>query len=466
MRVLVLGQSYAPVFEGGTERVARARVRALVEAGHHVRVIAAAPPAHGVFEGAPEPPGSERGERGQASAEQRVDGVPVVFIAEDFPPGDRAQLVAQRLWIDRPTRRAAVLAQVAAWTQAEGAFDLVLVEHLASLSLGLVAALRQRGARVVLALHDLFVTCPRFFRDPPSALDLACPGPGDALTACAHCIAPEAPEASHAELLAAMGERQRRFALELDGADLVIAPSQSHAARIEALLGRAPGSVAVVPNGLVGAIPEVVPAPRAAGPLRILHFGHRVRTKGVVELVRAAGLAARQLVEEGAPAPVLTLALFGAPLEADLDAELERLAAGFPGLALELNGAYAIEALAQAAARADVAAFPSKALESYGLVVDEALALGLPVLVADTGDGRTPGALAERVAEAGAVLPRPTGAAAIEAWAAALADLARERVAGQSARLDAWRAAIPPRMPGPADAVAHLLRLLDSPPAP
>lgn len=425
MRVLVLCQSFAPVFEGGTERVARAQALALRELGHDVYVIAAAPASQ--------------------VGHVVVDGLPVDFVEEDFPPGDLQDAIAQRLWIERPTRRAAVLAIVDACSQADGRFDLVLIEHLASLSLGLVPALQARGARVIVALHDLFVTCARFFRDPPAGI--TCPAPGEALHACATCVSPEAPGAPADLLLAAVTERAHRFRSELSAADLLIAPSESHARRLSALLDLAP--IHVVPNGL---LTDLTP-PRDVkhAPLTVLHFGHRVRTKGVVELVRAAESAAQRGAE-------LSLILMGTALEAGLDDELLSHAVSFD---LELIGAYEPADLERAAARCQLAAFPSKALESYGLVVDEALALGLPALVSDTGDGVTPGALAERLHGAGQALPRPIDAAGQAAWSDALLHLAREiQEPGQGTRLTLWTQAIPSKMPGPREAVLQMLSLL------
>ena len=461
MRLLVLTQSFAPVFEGGTERVARAQARALAAAGHAVRVVGAvAPERAGTFE---------------------VDGLPVHLIAEEPPAGALDALVAQRLWLERPARRDAVLALAAE----HGPFDAVHVQHFASLSLGLVPHFAGVGARVVVSLHDLFATCARFFRDPPDPA-VTCPVPGAELDPCARCIAPEAGPLAPDALLAAVEERARRMRAELDAAHALVAPSAVHARRLEALLGYPEGRVHVVPNGLVGELPAR-PAPSPArAPLRVLHFGHRARTKGALELCRAADAAARRT---GAR---IELVLMGAELEAGFDAEL-RAACG--AAQLELRGAYTPDELAAEAARAHVAAFPSKALESYGLVVDEALALGLPVLV--SGDrvpgeaaagnsdgcgnaglrGALQGALVERLecstlsalpaseGHPGRALPRPLDDAALAAWADALAALARELEPGPDGRakapsLRAWRAAIPPRMPGPADAAAALLPLL------
>ena len=444
MRLLVLTQSFAPVFEGGTERVARAQAGALADAGHDVCVVGAAAP--------------------EQAGRFTVDGIPVHLIAEEPPAGELDALVAQRLWLDRPARQGAVLAVAAD----QGPFDAVHVQHFASLSLGLVAHFANAGARVVVSLHDLFATCARFFRDPPDPA-VTCPAPGASLAACARCIGPEAGPLAPDALEGAVVERARRFRAELDAAHALVAPSQVHARRLEALLGYREGHIQVIPNGLVGDLPaRPKPAP-VVGPLRVLHFGHRARTKGALELCRAAEAAAERT---GAR---IELVLMGAELEAGFDDELRAVCGA---VQLELRGAYTADELAAQAARAHIAAFPSKALESYGLVVDEALALGLPALV--SGDavggpgGELHGALVERLGgrgatehrgRAGRALPRPTSDAAVATWTDALAELARELEPGagsppKAASLRAWRAAIPPRMPGPADAAAALLPLL------
>ncbi|MFG0316260.1 MAG: glycosyltransferase, partial [Planctomycetota bacterium JB042] len=83
--------------------------------------------------------------------------------------------------------------------------------------------------------------------------------------------------------------------------------------------------------------------------------------------------------------------------------------------------------LERLAAEADVAVFPGIAPETYALVVDEALALGLPVIVSDRGAG------AERAGEAALVVP----AGDVDALRDALAGLLDD-----PGRLDTLRARI------------------------
>ncbi|MCH2107282.1 MAG: glycosyltransferase, partial [Planctomycetes bacterium] len=160
-------------------------------------------------------------------------------------------------------------------------------------------------------------------------------------------------------------------------------------------------------------------APEREGPLTVLHFGNRARIKGALDLVRAAAKL---------PKGSVRLILLGEELEKGLDDELVRAA---DGQELRIHGRYTPEELSRFAREADLAAFPSRASESYGLVVDEALALGLPTLVSDAG------ALPERLASAGhggrypgRVLPQGD----LDAWAECLRSLVTERGLLQDAR--------------------------------
>jgi glycosyltransferase involved in cell wall biosynthesis len=115
-----------------------------------------------------------------------------------------------------------------------------------------------------------------------------------------------------------------------------------------------------------------------------------------------------------------------------------------------LEGAYDVAALSSilsARGGAHVAAFPSRAPESYGLVVDEALALGVPCLVSDRG------ALPERVGAAGRVLPPADPAA----WTRALSELL-----DAPETLERWRAALPPGASAGAPTAAQAAEALEA----
>ncbi len=389
MELLYVCGHFAPDFEGGTERVARAHAEALAARGHRVRVVA----------------GTDAAWDGRERIEARVGPLEVVFLPRR--PEEHFDLT-----LDRP--RIGALLQA----EAEGA-DLVHLHHAATLVGDPVRRLA-RGAPVVWTWHDHFATCPRFFRWRPDGG--SCPEPEDlargAVGECVACVAPDAPGIGPEVLAAGLGARLEAARRELAAAARVLVPSEAHRRMVAAFAGAA-AAPEVLPHGLLFE-PPAGPArpPRSPGePLRVLHAGHRTRAKGTHVLVEA--LAA-------APPGSVELILAGREVEPGYDDTL-RAAAG--GLALRWFGPFSQGDWPALAEGADLAAFPSLAAESYGLVVDEALALGLPVLVSDRG------ALPERIGGRGRVLP----AGDPRAWRAALLELAADRAS--LARLAAGRAA-------------------------
>jgi len=272
------------------------------------------------------------------------------------------------------------------------------------------------------------------------------------------CIMPDAGGLSAAELGEGLAGRMRDFAAELGAAALVVSPSASHLERVVAHAPLPLERTAVVPHGLSralgaaeGASRGVALEARAGEGLRIGSFGHRARAKGTLDLVEAVA---------GLPAELrrrVTLVLFGEEVEPGLDAAMQALVARAAdeggAFELRLETSYAIEELpgrVRDLGGLHFAAQPSRAWESYGLVVDEALAMGLPVWVADRGAPR------ERIGEAGRVLPAATPAA----WTAALAEVLYDHT-----RLERQRRAVPTDLPTAGDAMralaAHFEALLE-----
>jgi glycosyltransferase involved in cell wall biosynthesis len=400
VRIALVTQHYAPHFEGGTEAVARAQARGLAELGHDVRIVS----------------GTERRSHDGAPSQAVVDGLPVTFLHRraDEP----YDLILER---PRLLRRVVALCADA---------DVVHLHHWTTLDNALVRTLSERRP-VVVSLHDHFTSCPRFFRVPAGGVE-RCPGPGD-VEPCVPCCAADAPLPED-ELRAGLLGRARAFRAELEAASALIAPSHAHARALGAALGLASERFSVLPHGLGAPLARAAP-PAGERPLRILHLGHRSRVKGTLDLVRAlAGLPPARRADA-------RLLCLGAELEAGFDRELQAAA---NGVQVELGGPYDVAALSTLIGDrggAHLAAFPSRAPESYGLVVDEALALGLPCLVADSG------ALPERLGGAGRVLPPADPAA----WTAALLE-----VLERPELLRAWRAGLPPAPPTSGDAARAL----------
>jgi len=318
--------------------------------------------------------------------------------------------------------------------------DLAHLHHWSTLSSGVARALA-RELPVAITLHDSFATCPRFFRVPVAPVE-RCPDPGD-VEPCVLCVEPQAGGLPRTTLRAMLTARASSFRAELEAAARVVAPSRAHAARLARLTGLAPARVAVVRHGLSRPL-SPAPAPPAwdgTGTLRVLHLGHRATVKGTADLVAALAALVPQRRAR------VELHLLGAEVEEGLDA---RLRAAADGLALRFHGDYRLETLGQRLAElggAHLAALPSRVEESYGLVVDEALALGLPVWVSDRGAPK------ERVGAAGRVLP----AADAAAWTRAFDGLFDD-----PGRLAAERAAVPAHGRTAADAARELEALYRS----
>ena len=403
MRIVFLTQHFAPHFEGGTEAVARAQARELAARGHQVRIVS----------------GTDRPHAGEDVCVETVDGLEVRFLP-------RTSDEIYDLALERPRIRDLVSREVA------GA-ELVHVHHWSTLH-GALARDLARRVPVVVSLHDLFITCPRFFRAPVEPVR-ACPEGEDAQL-CARCISSDAPGHPLDRLAQGVAARTQAFREELEAARARVVPSAAHRDRLAGLMGLAGKDFTVIAHGLSQGLGQA-PARRwdGMGPLRVLFLGNRARLKGVLDLVEALALLPP---DERARVELLFL---GEEVEAGLDRELVR--AG-QGLRLEFAGPYTLGELPQRLERAGGAhllAFPSRAYESYGLVVDEGQALGLPVWVSDRG------APCERVGEAGWVGP----AAAPAAWCDTF-----HKILSCPGELEAQRLALPERARGAADAAQDL----------
>lgn len=374
-------------FRGGTERVVEAMARVYVRRGDEVIVFA----------------GSERRE-GEGRVESR--GEPGLAVHRCV----RAQEeTAEHLL--RPRIRAAFERLVDTVRP-----DVVHWHHGAGLSMDLVRAARARSAPAVMFLHDLWLSCPRYFRVPP--VGVRCPD-GDDRSPCPRCVGRDLPwEDDALEAWAAAFKAHAEG--ELAAAAARVAPSRAHAAAVQRFFPRVPLDVRVVAHGLLdppSAAPPSRTGPAEPGRLRIASLGNLVPEKGLEDLAAALGTLAD-------PRRV-TLELHGAELSPGFVSRLRALA---PSTPIEWRGAYAsFPEIAGAVAASDVAAFPSRCHESYGLVVDEALAAGLPALVSDGGG------LPERVGGAGEVLPMRD----VAAWRGAV-----QRLLDEPARLARLRSAV------------------------
>jgi glycosyltransferase involved in cell wall biosynthesis len=392
VKIALTTNNYPPEFRGGTECVVEALAHGLRAAGDDVLVIS----------------GSEQPHDGRDIVREDDAGIPVL----------RLPLVAGEdygLNVPRPR----ILELIRGVVVDEGV-DVLHVHHWSHLSDGQVRMVRDLDRGCVVTLHDVWTTCPRFFRVPPDGIE--CPT-GSEREACIACANLEFQE-SESWVRERLERRDRDLAAELRFAHAVFTPSAAcQSAFATYLAGDYTDRILVQPHGLLdgGQPPERGPL---GLPLRVGTFGNLNREKGVLDLVEAM---------EGVRAE---LHLFGGARD-DFEREAKALAQRLD-VKLTWHGDYrSVEG--HPALQLDLAVFPSRCDESYGLVVDEALHHGTPVVVSDRG------ALPERVARGGGVQV-PAGDR--EALATAIRGLVEDRDAYHMLRL-----AIPTEFPTVSDAV-------------
>jgi len=244
----------------------------------------------------------------------------------------------------------------------------VHVHHQQGVPLDLLATARERGARTALTLHDFYTTCALFFRLREERELCA---PDVSIATCAQCVA-RAHGVDEARLLALLPHRVTAFERELARADVLLCASRAQAEYWSRIPGCGERAPRVLPLPRAQGRAEV-PAPPNDGVLQVATWGGLVRGKGLVVLLDAL----REL-----PAGSVRVHHHGPLLDALFLAQVRAHPAAH---ALELHGPFTSDELAVAARRYHLAVFPSLFLETHGLAVDEALDLGLPVVVSDRG---------------------------------------------------------------------------------
>ncbi len=265
--------------------------------------------------------------------------------------------------------------------------EVVHVHHWARLTTTLVRRAHERGLPVAASLHDLLPSCPRYHRVKADLSFCEQPPGPEACRRCAPRWTFQQDEEIDAQLVRFVAELRA----ELSAADLLLAPTEGHAERLLRWMGLRLPVTALAPAG--GSLPAPAAPPlagRAASanaPLRVCAFGHLHPLKGVEVLLDAqAALPDPALVE---------LHVWGASPTPEMDAAL-RARAG--SRAVVWHGAYGPADLS--GAPIDVVVLPTLCAESWSLALDEAAALGVPILATDLG------ALADRATPRMALFPR------------------------------------------------------------
>lgn len=250
-------------------------------------------------------------------------------------------------------------------------FDLVHLHHWHNLTSNLVQLSTQAGLGTVVSLHDHYASCPFFFR--LNAEHEFCEASVTAKT-CAACVA-ERYSATREICTAGLVARQARLRDELETAGACVALSRDQAD----LLSELPLFEDIAIDVLPLPVPTMVVGPRQVsrtpGPeFRIVSWGGLVRGKGMHLLLQACHLLpARRRIQ---------VHHYGRILD---EAYAEELTAMAGDVDLRLHGPYSRDQMDHEFANHDLAVFPSLFRETHGFVVDEAMLLGLPVLVSDRG---------------------------------------------------------------------------------
>jgi GT2 family glycosyltransferase/glycosyltransferase involved in cell wall biosynthesis len=294
--------------------------------------------------------------------------------------------------------------------------DLLHVHHLAGHAATLPGLARRRGVPVVCQLQDWWPLCARV--NLLNAGGELCTGPSP--VKCARCrpLTALAPAALLNPALHALRAGLMRRALV---ADRYIAGSR-FLVRSWGEAGWLPGAapVEVVPYGIPYASPEWPRSERALQlPLRFGFVGALMPHKGAHVAVEAFC---------GVPPGAARLRIWGDPA-AD-PAYVERMLGRTRGADVRMEGRFPEGEKRRVFSDMDVLLVPSIGLESYGIVVDEAMAHGVPVVASRRG------ALPERFEEScGAFFP----AGDSNALRAVI-----ERLVARPELIDEWRRALPP----------------------
>jgi glycosyltransferase involved in cell wall biosynthesis len=390
VRVALAVHGWPPEGTGGTERSVRALALALARAGHQVLVVC----------------GSLR----------RAGGEAVELEREVEPADGRLEVVRVRrpdLYFDhwQKSLHPGVSASLRALLREHSA-EVLHVHHWLRLSRDLVHAAALEGVPAVVTLHDAWASCPVAFRvrpDDRSTCDV--PAGPHPCVACAGALPPRTPWVPTDEAWMGFARRQQDLLRELELARAVTLPTAAHAGALERQLGLAAGTLGatLLPPArerLSGPLP-LASSPGEGGRLRLVSWAGLAPHKGADVLLEA--------LEHPALRGRVQLDLVGGPVDADF---VHRLRNQAIGLEVRFLGPVEPQRLAQVARGAHAFVSASRAQESWGVALDEALELGLALVVP-----RTP-AFAERLAGCGAALLFEQGDAA--ALAAVLGRLLAE----------------------------------------
>ncbi|MBK9384762.1 MAG: glycosyltransferase [Planctomycetes bacterium] len=390
MKILLVAHGFPPENVGGTETYVERLALALHARGHEVVVVA------GTLRYEAEEP--------RVEAFQRDDGLRGYWIL-------RADLYFDSWEKSYEPRVGRAFREILERERP----DVVHVHHWVRLTRDLLHQAYLAGIPGVVTLHDLWTTCLICFRvKADQSFCTSVPGNDP----CRGCVESK-PWHGPSEIARAIELWRDDARNELALARRVFVPSRAQGELVSRVSSLAPERFTVLPHGIAAELPPSPTLPGVPGrdrPLRVACWSHLYPAKGqqvLLEAVRRARHRAQLEVD-----------LLGDCWDPSHRASLAALA---EGSVVRFRGPFRPPELA--ALRADLAVLPSLCHESYSFVVDEARALGWPLLATRAG------ALEERVPPGGELFTRGDAD-----------ELARllDAAIDEPERLARWRAAVRP----------------------
>lgn len=361
MKILHVVHQFAPHFVGGTELYTAGLAAEQIKLGHTVAV----------FVPTPDEPVAEK-----TFLKRDVDGIPLFQV----PVGPRSGAGVFKDTLASSGAIADGFEQVLADFRP----DVVHIQHLMGLPIRAIdAALKRTKVKFVVTLHDFWWVCANAQRLTNYDQTL-CDGPGVGHLNCGRCAAARGGRfGGMAPAFAPlMGWRNRLLRPLLQRADEVFAATR-FVADWHQQKANLPQTISVVPLGIdldqFTAVQSKQPDLNNKK-LNLLYVGGLSRQKGVHVIVQAVS----RLGDE------IQLNIMGDETKfTDYVATLKENAA--PNI--RFMGKQSAPNIAQAMATADMLLIPALWYETFALVLSEAFALNLPVMVSDIG------AMAERVTD-------------------------------------------------------------------
>lgn len=291
--------------------------------------------------------------------------------------------------------------------------DLVHMHHWQQLTDDIIRTAAAERIPVVLTLHDFFSVCPRFFRKQPDAKTI-CPS-RQSPAECYTCIRNQY-RIPPKELSDELYNRRASMYDEVQAASYTYTFSKTVADFFSSLAWFPKVPIGVRPIGLLRPLRPIAKEKIKTKKLKVVTWGGHNEVKGSHLLLEAA---MQPDIKDK-----IEVHLLGRITPGPYGDRLKETASRCGAV---LHGYFPEEEKAELGSRYDLAVFPTQAFETYSIVVDEALAMGMPVIAT------SPGAQCERVGKAGKVVPAGDVKALARAIQGFLNPMTREKAAAAAA---------------------------------